>query len=132
MVKTFKNLLLRNQTAYYLETWYVASSAQVLPSLFKWWPWVGLDIFYGKAKFGPLWFCMGKKGKAMDFSETFVLYDIKVGKCSYVNEFMIETWYVALGAQVLPSLFKWWPWVDPDLFYGKVKFGPLWLCMGKR
>ena len=47
-----------------------------------------------------------EKGKAMDFSETFVLYDIKVGKCSYVNEFMIETWYVALGAQVLPSLFK--------------------------
>ena len=24
----------------------------------------------------------------------------------------LETWYVALG------LFKWWPWVDLDLFYG--------------
>ena len=25
-----------------------------------------------------------------------------------------------------------WPWVDLDLFYGKVKFGPLCFCMGKR
>ena len=23
------------------------------------------------------------------------------------------------------TLFKWWPWVDLDLFYGKVKFDPL-------
>ena len=29
------------------------------------------------------------------------------------------------------SLFKWWPWVDLDLFYGKVKFGPVCVCMGK-
>ena len=41
-------------------------------------------------------------------------------------------WYAALGAQVLQNLFKWWPWVDFDLFYGKVKFGPLCFCMGKR
>ena len=42
-----------------------------------------------------------------------------------------ETWYAASGAQVLPSLFKWRPWVDLDLFYGKVKFRPLSFCMGK-
>ena len=41
-------------------------------------------------------------------------------------------WYAALGARVLPSLFKWWPLVDLDLFYGKVKFGPLCFCMGKK
>ena len=35
-VKTLKNLLLRNQKADDLETWYAASGAQVLPSLFKW------------------------------------------------------------------------------------------------
>ena len=29
------------------------------------------------------------------------------------------------------SLFKWWPWVDLDLFYGKVKFGNLGFSMGK-
>ena len=33
--KTLKNLLLRNQKADDLETWYAASGAQVLLSLFK-------------------------------------------------------------------------------------------------
>ena len=35
IVKLLKNLLLRNQKADDLETWYVASGAQVLPSVFK-------------------------------------------------------------------------------------------------
>ena len=56
-----KNLLLWNQKADDLESWYASSGAQVLPSLFKWWPWLDLDLFYGKVKFGPLGFCMGKK-----------------------------------------------------------------------
>ena len=43
----------------------------------------------------------------------------------------LEAWYVALGARVLPSLFNWWPWVDFDLFFGKVKFDPLWFYMEK-
>ena len=33
--------------------------------------------------------------------------------------------------RVLPKLFKLWPWVDLDLFYAKVKFGHIGLCMGK-
>ena len=33
--KTLKNLLLQNQKADDLETWYAASGAQVLPSLFR-------------------------------------------------------------------------------------------------
>ena len=32
---------------------------------------------------------------------------------------------------VLPNLYKLWPWVDLDLFYAKVKFGHIGLCMGK-
>ena len=60
--KNLKNLL-RNQKAYDLETCYVALSVRVLPSLFKWWPWVDLDLFYDKVQFGPLCFCMGKKWK---------------------------------------------------------------------
>ena len=59
MVKTLKNLLLRNQKADDLDTWYAALGARVLPILFKWWPWVDLDLFYGKVKFGPLCFCNG-------------------------------------------------------------------------
>ena len=36
-----------------------------------------LDLFYGKVKFGPLCFCMGKV-KTMDFSETIVVYESKL------------------------------------------------------
>ena len=38
------------------------------------------DLFYGKVKFGPLCFCMGKKVTQMDFSETILAYDVKVGR----------------------------------------------------
>ena len=57
MVKNLKNLLLWNQTADN-----PASGAWVLPSLLKWWPWVDLDLFYGKVKFGPLCFIWGERG----------------------------------------------------------------------
>ena len=33
---------------------------QVLPRLFKLLPWVDLDPFYAKVKFGDIGFCMGK------------------------------------------------------------------------
>ena len=42
-----------------------------------------------------------------------------------------ETWYVASGTPAHHSLFKWWPWSDPDLFYGKVKFDNLGFSIGK-
>ena len=59
--KNLKNLLFWSQKADDLETWYTAFCARVLPSSFKWWPWVDLDLFYGKVKFVPLCFCMGKR-----------------------------------------------------------------------
>ena len=34
--KNFENLLLRNQMAYDLETWFAPLGSQALPSLFKW------------------------------------------------------------------------------------------------
>ena len=43
-----------------------------------------------------------------------------------------ETWYVALGTPAHNNLFKWWPWSDIDLFYGKVKFGILAFSKGKK
>ena len=58
--KPFKNLLLWNQRANDLGPWYVALGPWAHQSLFKWWPWVDLDLFYGKVKFGPLCFYMGK------------------------------------------------------------------------
>ena len=49
--------------------------------------WIDLDLFYGKVNFGRLCFCM-EKVKTMDFSETVVVCDIKVGRCSQLNEYM--------------------------------------------
>ena len=37
----------------------------------------------------------------------------------------LQTQYASLGIQALPRLLKWWPLVDLDLFYSKVKFGHL-------
>ena len=39
------------------------------------------DLFYGKIKFGPYAF-VSEKGKTMDFSETTIVYDVKVGRWS--------------------------------------------------
>ena len=50
---------------------------RVLPSF-------DLDLFYGKVKFGLLCFCLVKK---MDLSETIVVYDIEVGRCSHLGEY---------------------------------------------
>ena len=50
--KHFKDLLLRNWWTNFLETWYVASGTPTHYSLFKLWPWVDLDLFYGNVKFG--------------------------------------------------------------------------------
>ena len=44
----------------------------------------------------------------------------------------LMTLKLGLQHQVLTSLFKWWPWVDIDLFYSKVKFGPVCFCMEKK
>ena len=40
-------------------------------------------------------------------------------------------WALVYSIEAHQSLFKWWPWVDRDLFYGKVKFGPLCFYMEK-
>ena len=91
-----KNLLPQNQKANDLESWYAPSGTQVLPSLFKWCPWVDTDLFYGKIKFiqmmtlswpwpilrqGQIWSLMllyGENGETMDFSVTVVVCDIKL------------------------------------------------------
>ena len=46
-----KNILLWNQKADNLETWYATLGTRVLPSLFKYRSRVDLDLFYGKVKF---------------------------------------------------------------------------------
>ena len=65
--KNLKNLFLWNKKADDLETWYAASGARVLPSLFKWWPCVDFDLFYGMV--GPFMLLYGKKIKQWIFQK---------------------------------------------------------------
>ena len=74
MVKNLKKSFLRNQKANDLETLYrVLEYYQVCSNDDS-----VMTLFYCKVKFGPLW----EKGKTMDFSETIVVYGVKVGRCS--------------------------------------------------
>ena len=88
MVKTLKNLLLQKQKADDLETWYVALSMQVLPRLFKLWPWVDLDLFYVKVKFGYIGFCMGESENYLFFLELIAALGLKVAWSIQLNEVM--------------------------------------------
>ena len=53
MVKTFKNVLLRNQEADDIETWYEAPSTQVLPNGSNDDTGMTLSIFYDMVNFFP-------------------------------------------------------------------------------
>ena len=49
----------------------------------------GLTLTYFTARpnlvsYGFVW----QKGKTLDFAETSVVYDVKVGRCSYINNYM--------------------------------------------
>ena len=50
-------------------------------------PGLTLTYFTARSKFNPYAF-VWEKGKIMDFSETIVVYDIKVGRFSQLNEYM--------------------------------------------
>ena len=86
MVKTLKNLLLWNQMPDDLESWYAASGTR-LPNLFKWCPWVDVAYFTARSNLFPYAF-VWENVNTMDFSETIIVCDIKVGRCSQLNECM--------------------------------------------
>ena len=50
-------------------------------------PWLALTYFKARSNLVPYAF-VWEKGKTMDFSETIVVCDIKVGRCSQLNEYM--------------------------------------------
>ena len=72
--KNLQNLLLRNRRTDFHETWYVASGTPANYSLFKWWPWSDLDLFYDKVKLCNLGFSVRK----VDFSKTIEACDLKI------------------------------------------------------
>ena len=60
---------------------------QVLPRLFKLWPWIDLDLFYAKVKFGQIGFCVGKNEKYL-FLETIAAFGLKVAWSIQLYELM--------------------------------------------
>ena len=128
---------------------------QVLPRLFKFLPWVVLDTFYPKVKFGHIGFCMGKSENYFFFENCCSLRSQNCLKHStqWVNEVewvskvkvilwpwskvtqisKLNVWLLAfiLRWVIQGLLFKLWLWVDLDPFYTKVKFGHIGFCMGK-
>ena len=58
-----KIFLSGNRWTDFLETWHVASVTPAHHSLFKWWPWLDLDVFYGNVKFGNIGLSIGKSEK---------------------------------------------------------------------
>ena len=64
-------LLLWNQKADDLESWYAASGTRVLPGMFKWWPGLTLTYFMARSSFFSYAF-VWEDGKTMDFSEIVV------------------------------------------------------------
>ena len=85
--QTLKTLLLWNQKADGLGTCNAASDIRVLPVLFKDAPGLTLTYFTARSNMVP-YAIVWEKGKTMDFSETIVVYDIKVDRCSELNVYM--------------------------------------------
>ena len=75
LVKTWKILLLRNHKGNGLESLHAALGTRVLPSL--------LTLTYLIARSNLVHYAF-----VWDFSETIVVYDIKVGRCSHLNDYM--------------------------------------------
>ena len=99
MVKTLKNLLLRNQKADDLDTWYAASGT------FKYYqvcsnndPGLTLTYFTTRSNLVPYAF-IWEKGKTMDFSETIVAYDLKLATDDRSDKkFLLTSKLCPLGA----------------------------------
>ena len=66
-------------------TWYVVLGTRDHYNFFKCLPWVNLDLFHGKGKFGSLGFSI-RKSENIYFSETIAACDLKVGRLRQLIE----------------------------------------------
>ena len=74
----------------------------VLPNLFKLWPWVDLDPFYAKVKFGYICFCMGTSENYFYFGNYCSLGSQKCLK--HLAKWVNEVEWVSKVKVIL------WPW----------------------
>ena len=101
MIKTLKNLLLQNQKANDLESWYVASVFQYYQVCSNDDPKLTLTYFTARSNLVPYAFVWAK-GKTMDFSETVIVYDLKLAtddRCD--KKFLLTSKLCPLGAVCL-------------------------------
>ena len=96
----------KNPSKIFSETWYVVSGTPTHYNLFKWWPWVDLDIFHGKDKFGNLGFSIGKIENGVFFLETIEACDLKVVRCRQLIE-LINVWKVKVIFDLDPRAFTY-------------------------
>ena len=98
MVKTLKNLLLRNQKVDDLETCYAASGAEYYQVCSNDDPGLTLTYFMARSNLVPYAF-VWEKGKTMDFSETIVVYDLKIATDDQSDKkFLLTSKLFPLGA----------------------------------
>ena len=87
--QVIKDIVLCNRKADDIETWYKALSIRVLPSSNDA-PGLTLTYFTARSNLVPYAF-VWEKVKTMDFSETMVIYDIKVGRSGQPYESFMST-----------------------------------------
>ena len=98
MVKTFKNLLLQNQKSCDLETWHVALGTKLYKVYINDDPGLTLTYFTARSNLVPYAF-VWEKGKTMDFSETIVVYDLKLATDDRSDKkFLLTSKLCPLGA----------------------------------
>ena len=103
MVKTLKNLLLWNRKAEDLETWYAASGAVYYQVCSNDDPGLTLTYFMVRSNLLPYAF-VWEKGKTMDFSETIVIYDLKLARDDLSDmNFLLKSKFLSPGGCMPPA-----------------------------
>ena len=77
---------------------------QVLPRLFKLLPWVDLDTFYAKVKFGDIGFCMGKSENYLFFFWKLLQPWVSQSCLKHLTQWVNEVEWVSVVKVIL------WPW----------------------
>ena len=110
MVKILKKNLLWNQKGWWLWKLVCSTGYSNTTKFVQMMTGLTLTYFMARSNLVPYAFVL-EKVKTMDFSETIVSYDIKVGRCSQLNEYMkhyeYQRWrsFIDLGPDLSDSIF---------------------------
>ena len=127
---------IKPHTRSYNRTHFFSSSVCVNVNIFKhlllWNHWADWSqISYG-ASLGWGNECLFERSWSHDQDGTMLIYGKNLKKIFFSGTKRPMTWNLvcSIGCSSTTMFFKWWRWIDLDLFYSKVKFGHL-QCMAK-